>query len=262
MGNVHDEYCVFTEKETAIFNKIDTYFKNIAIQLGAIEYSIPAMISKDVLEKCGYFYSFPQQLTATAFVRPDAYEKVVQKGGIVSDYMSVSDQYLTPAACLHIYPTLENVDIDTKMITTKARVYRYENEKFDGKTRLWDFTVREIVLVGTQDFVLEKLSLLKEKSWVFCQEIGLPVKLIAASDHFFPTKRNEIKQKFQISNSLKYELVVPVGDTEVSIASFNFHGTHFSKPFHFDQSGRVLTSCIGYGLERWVSAIRHYNISI
>ena len=262
MENTRDEYCVFTEKETAIFNKIDTHFKDIAIQLGALEYSVPAMISKEVLEKCGYFSSFPQQLTAAAFVQPDAYGKVAQKGVVVSDYMSVSDQYLTPAACLHVYPTLEDVDIDTKMITTKARVYRYENEKFDGKIRLWDFTVREIVIAGTQDFVLEKLSLIKEKSLDFCHEIGLTVKLIAASDHFFPTKRNEIKQKLQISNSFKYELVVPVGATDVSIASFNFHGTHFSKPFHFDQKGTVLTSCVGYGLERWVSAIRHHNISI
>lgn len=256
------EYYTAIENDAHILSIVDNYFKNLAIENGAVEYIIPAMIDEDVLIKCGYFASFPQQLTVAGYVKPEEQEQVAHNPDPKTIKMVSSKMYFTPSACLHIYPMLENENITTKVVTTKARVFRYENESYDGMTRLWDFSVREIVFAGNSDFVAASLEDFKDKAISFCEKIGLPAEIVLANDHFYPTKRNLVKQKIQRSNALKYELIVKVEDKMVSIASFNQHGTHFSKPFHFDQNSRIVTGCVGFGLERLLAAIKFYNINL
>jgi hypothetical protein len=88
------------------------------------------------------------------------------------------------------------------------------------------------------------------------ESLGIKAEIEEASDNFYPTKRNNIKAKLQISNSLKKELITYIGEKKVALASFNFHGNHFSEPFDFSDGGRVVSGCAGFGLERWVSAIQ------
>ena len=57
----------------------------------------------------------------------------------------------------------------------------------------------------------------------------------------------------------KYELRIPIKDRDVSIASFNFHGHHFSIPFKFDNSRKNVSGCVGFGIERWVAACKEYE---
>lgn len=255
-------YICYDENDTHIMNIIDGKFQKEALALGAIEYHIPAMIDQDVLSKCGYFSTFPQHLTIAAHAKRNTYQQIAEENHICDDTATVSQKYFTPAACLHIYPMLENKDLDKKIITTKARVYRYEDEQFDGATRFWDFTVREIVFIGNSNYVLECLENMKTKTLDYIKEIGLPGEIHSASDNFYPSKRNSVKQKLQLSNSLKYELSAKINESNVAISSFNFHDTHFSKPFHFDKTGSIVTGCIGYGLERWVAALNYYKIQI
>lgn len=255
-------YISYDEHGTHLINTIDEKFRNEAFRLGALEYHIPALIEQAVLEKCGYFSSFPQHLTAAAYANPNIYQQVTDEKKITNETAVLSSQYLTPAACLHIYPMLEGEQIEAKVVTTKARVYRYEDANFNGTTRLWDFTVREIVFIGNKDFVIEMLQNMKSTALEYAVAIGLPAKIVSATDNFYPTKRNSVKQKLQISNSMKFELIVSIDGNDVAIASFNFHESHFSKPFNFDQCGEVVTGCVGFGLERWVEALNYYRISL
>jgi hypothetical protein len=52
-------YISYDEHGTHLINTIDEKFRNEAFRLGALEYHIPALIEQTVLEKCGYFSSFP-----------------------------------------------------------------------------------------------------------------------------------------------------------------------------------------------------------
>jgi seryl-tRNA synthetase len=255
-------YICFDEDSARIMNVVDEMFHHVALGLGAVECNIPAMIDQDVLSKCGYFSTFPQHLTIAAHAKHEAYEQIANENKMGADTAEITQEYFTPAACLHIYPMYEGQDVRQKVVTTRARVYRYEDERFDGSTRIWDFTVREIVFLGSREYVANSLEHMESITLDYVQELGLPAELRSATDNFFPVKRNLIKQKLQKSNSLKYELVVKVGDEDVAIASFNFHDTHFSKPFHFDHGGETVTGCIGYGLERWVAALKEYDIKI
>lgn len=238
-------YSCFDEKDTKMLNDLDQYILREIKNLGAIEYLIPAMINKATLEKCGYFNSFPQQLT-----------KVVPY-----DENSSSDEtlYLTPAACLHIYPMLKDAEIDKKIITTKARVYRFEN-KFDGHNRLWDFSVREIVFIGEKEYVLGELDKIKKRTEIVVAKLGLSAQIVNAVDPFYPTKENIVKMRIQHSNNMKYELRCSINEGNISLASFNYHGTHFSKAFNFDQNRRVVTGCVGFGLERCLVALKNKGI--
>ncbi len=245
-------------------NIIDDYLKKWIIDMGGSDCRIPALIDKKVLEKCGYFTTFPQHLTAAAFVKPEFYENVANENKVKKEYLDITDKYFTPAACLHIYPMLEGKDFTYKneAITTLARVYRYEQDNFEELTRLWDFTVREFVFVGSEDYVLEKLEESKEKVLVFTNEIGLSTKIVEANDHFYPSKKNSVKIKLQKANALKSELTVQINNKDVAIASFNFHHTHFSKTFDFDKNGKIVTGCVGFGLERWMAALIENKIDL
>ena len=261
---IKNGYACFYAQDNRVMSYLDQRFKSFA-EDGQVceEYHIPALIDGEVLEKSGYFTSFPQHLTIAAFVKEENYKDVVANKEVRKEHIEISNKYFTPAACLHIYPMLENnLDISNRIITTMARVYRYEGENFKGLTRLWDFTVRELVFVGDREFVNAMQDKIKEKALGFAQGITKEAKIVNANDHFYPTKRNIVKQKMQKTNSLKYELVIPVKGEDVAVASFNYHDTHFSKPFNFDNNEQVVTGCVGFGLERWIAACKEYNFQI
>ena len=249
-------YVCYDENDNEILSKVDNHFKNIAVAMGANEYHIPALIGKEVIERCGYFTTFPQHLTPVSHFEKCEQINISNKNSVHNHQICNCGLYLTPAACLHLYPMLENSRIDKKVITTKARVYRYENAEFDGSTRLWDFTVREIVFIGPKEFVVEKLELMKLYTKEFANRLKLDVRISEACDNFYPNKHNLIKMRIQKRNSMKYECITNIEDKEVAICSYNYHGTHFSKEFNFDNGGEIVTGCVGYGLERWVSAIK------
>lgn len=257
-----NEYICYAGVDSHNLEKLDEYFRNIAMKLNAEYFHIPALIEKSVLERCGYLSSFPHHLTIASYYDPNKYNEVAVNGKYEKSNILNSELFFTPAACLHFYPMLENQVIDKKVITTRARVYRYENNRFDGKCRIWDFTVREIVFVGTNDFVQQNLAQIKKITLDYINKIGLDAELRPANDNFYPSTRNNIKGKLQLSNSLKDELVCKIDGEEVAIASFNTHGYHFSKPFNFDNNGSIVSGCVGYGLERWVAALKSRNITL
>lgn len=246
-------YETLEDTESAYYQMIDEHFKNIAVNFGGKEVVIPAMIKESVLKRCGYFRSFPQHLTGI--------KSYFEQMNIDIDNANKTEEslFLTPAACLHIYPMLEDENVENSVITTKARVYRYEAERHDGNVRLWDFSVREIVAVGTERFVLDTLAYLREQALAYCNELGIKAEIKNATDPFYPSKTNEKIKKIQKINNLKKELTTCINGIEVAIASFNIHGTHFSKTFNFDRSGQIITGCVGFGLERWIAALREHK---
>lgn len=250
-----DDYVCFYSDGTRLMQSLDNKFKSFISGLDYKEYHIPAIIDGEVLRKCDYFSSFPHHLTVAAFVRKECCDDVIAKKTVNKEHLETADKYLTPAACLHIYPMLEGKkDIKNSVITTKARVYRFEEGRFKELTRLWDFTVREIVIIGEHRYVEELMTTIRDQAVDFAKKISVDSELTTASDSFYPTRQNIIKSKIQKVNSLKYELLIPIKDEKVAVASFNFHDTHFSKPFNFDNEGEIVTGCVGFGLERWVAA--------
>jgi len=250
---MRDEYLCLGDKDSRILMEFDRMICDYIECYNAQYFSIPALIRGDVLKKCGYFKSSPQQLTVAAVADSNKLKEILKMQSLTSETAKITDFYFTPAACLHFYPMLANKKIDeSKCITTKARVYRYENGKHDGIQHFWDFTVREVVFVGSESYVRESLDDLERFIYEYAQKISTKVKMEQAFDHFYDDGNAKAMQKFQINNKVKRELLVTVKDREMALASFNFHGTHFSKNFNFDQNDTIVSGCVGFGLERWL----------
>lgn len=255
-------YICFNDLDTKKLQFLDEKFKGMALELGAVECHIPAMIDKSILSKCGYFDTFPQYLSVVAHADRSLYNQIIDDKSITDKNGTISEQYLTPAACLHIYPMLENTEVKNQVITTRARVYRYEDEQYDGKVRLWDFTVREIVFIGDVEYVRGGLDFIKQKTLEFTSKINLSVDIELAEDNFYYTAQNTMLKKIQRANCSKFELRTSLNEKDVALASFNSHNFHFSKTFNFDNDMKVVTGCVGFGLERWVNAINYNNIEL
>lgn len=119
-----NNYCCLMDEDSKIFNDIDKEVCNILRNFAAIEIQIPALIEKDVLKKVGYFESFPDQIVGITSFKKDLngnFEKTIN-----------DNLYLTPSACLHLYPIFGEKKIDKGIFTTKARVYRNEKNMMEN----------------------------------------------------------------------------------------------------------------------------------
>lgn len=256
MDNMSSAYAEFEEEDALLMRKMDDIFRNEVVKRGALEYYVPSLVEGEVLEKCGYFNSFPQHLTVPTFVKKDYYEQVVENRKINSSQLGFHNLFLTPSACLGLYPMLEGKKLDNTIFTMNVNVFRYEDGRFDGIVRFWDFNVREVVFVGSEEYVNAMMNEFKKITQKIANDIGVPMSLTKATDFFYPTSENKIKKRFQSTNALKFEMTSSVDGKKVALGSFNYHNNHFSLPFHFDQGGKVKSACIGYGLQRWVAAVK------
>lgn len=255
-----DCYQVYTDAEKKKIDWLEREFINFTNNYVVHEWEIPALIEGEILKKCGYFLSMPNQLTVASHIHKDKVGQVMNENKIESDDMEFQNYFLTPAACIHIYPMLERLEINNEIITTRARVYRYEDKKYELGKRMWDFEVREFVAVGTPDFVHKFLNDMQSRAMELCQKLGIKSRLNASNDHFYPSKRNEMAQKIQRVNKLKIELQYINNTSELALASFNYHNFHFSKTFKFDKNGTIVTGCVGFGIDRWIKVMKEGGI--
>lgn len=248
------EYICLCNKNEELFTILDNIFIDFIKKYNAEQYHVPALISGDCLKRCGYLDSFPHQLTIPTHVETSKIKSVIEKGSVSIDDIKLEDFYLTPSACLHFYPMLEDQKIENKVLTTLTPVYRYEDKGYNSKTRLWEFTVREVLFVGSKEFVDKMMREMMEKVLDFAQRISKDASIKIANDSFYPNKKNKIKGMVQVKNNLKKELVININKEDVAVASFNYHNSHFSKAYHFDNNGSTVSGCVGFGMERWVAA--------
>jgi seryl-tRNA synthetase len=250
-------YASFDADGAAAFEALDESVLALFSDRAVERYAIPALISGEVLERCGYFHSFPDQIMALGTIAPEHCRAVAETGEAAPEAFAPCGAYLTPAACLHIYPMLgDRPPKAENTITTRARVYRHERQVEPPLTRLWDYTVREFVFVGSADFVQASLETAKGRALALAQHHLSEPALKRATDNFYPTKMNTAKKRLQGGNARKTELVAWLDKGPLAVASFNFHGFHFSGAFGFDAARSVVTGCAGFGLERWVAAMR------
>lgn len=247
------QYKTYLEEDTKTIQWLDEKFKELISEYTIQEWEIPTMIDEDVLTKCGYFKTMPNQLTPVGYVNINDMDTVLSSGKISKDNILFEKKYLAPAACLHIYPMLEKNPVMNQIVTIKGHAYRYEEKGFMEGERQWDFLIREFVAIGDSEYVKGFLSTFQERVLAFTETCGMPCCIKAASDPFFPTKENSLMKMRQKANGLKYELLF---DNRLAIGSFNYHGFHFSKPFHFDHERKVVSGCVGFGIDRWIKALK------
>lgn len=241
-----------------------------AAAFSAIDGSFPALVDADVLQKCGYFDSHPNAITLLGNMVEDfdAIEEFrvansCSDGAVLPprDHVHVDGMCLNPAACFPCYPTLAGKTYETgEAFTWLGRVFRYESRNINGLDRLYEFNVRELVFVGSEDYVVDcrakALPLVEQLAGYF----DLDCQIQSATDPFFATV-SAAKKFFQAAEEVKNEIKIPVldknGDEKLlACGSINLHGNFFGKKFDIGAGDGepAHTGCVGLGIERWVLA--------
>ncbi len=234
--------------------------KQWAAAVKAEEWRLPIFISAQQLDKADYLRSFPHLATFPAALAADDENFRRFTEGPVVDYQGRLEltrtapirDVLTPAACYHFYSNLEGSKLTKeKRLTTSAHCFRREHE-FKPLDRQWDFTMREIVSLGTADEVDSFAAGMKRRITQWCEQAKLRVEWKAATDPFFNPARNP-KALMQKLAPIKTELVF---DGKLAIGSIHLHGDYFGECYDIRRgSSPVYSACVAFGLERWLYAL-------
>lgn len=253
----------------ALMNYFDARLRRIAVEiLGGQEYQYPTLIPTQVLDRCGYFNSFPQFLMFVTRLHSDidvyrTFLERYQQTGDVRTFALEScgnlDYCLPPTMCFHTYHHFRDRRLGEQnlVVTARGKSFRFESRYAQTLERLWDFTIREIVFIGSREFVLTSRETFMQQCFALMDELGLTGHCEVANDPFFANQETAARIWAQKILELKYELRLNVAaERTIAVGSFNFHEEFFGQNFNIrgDAESWVRTGCVGFGLERLVYA--------
>jgi hypothetical protein len=242
----------------ALADQCDRAFASLAAIWDAGEERHPATLPAVRLQRVGYLRSFPHQASLAARLNPAALTEFLS-GDLIGEHGQVAvtglapiREVLTPAACYHVYNSREGESYDRPLyLTTRNTCFRHET-RYEPLRRMWSFTMREIVCLGTQQETTEFLDRARAVVDEFLRLLDLPVEWLTATDPCFQPRSNP-KNLFQFLQPVKHEASYG-GD--LAIASLNLHHDHFGAAFGITRDDAAANSaCLAFGIERWLFAI-------
>jgi seryl-tRNA synthetase len=250
-----DGLAVFGPQAVAVIAALDDKLRTWAAAVGAAEWCYPGALRAEELAGIDYFHNFPHLgapitgLTADAQTR---YASTGLAGGAVPAGDLTDARYVLPsAACYAIYFDLRDRTLTGDLlVTTRASCYRTETSYHDLR-RLWNFQMREIVYLGERDTARTHLDTFRQRILDFGARLGLEMTVDVATDPFY--RRGDSRALLQRLEPVKWEFVVD----GCAIASVNYHRNFFGERCGITAAGgdAVFTSCVAFGLERWLSVL-------
>jgi seryl-tRNA synthetase len=218
----------------------------------AVEYQYPTLMTSEALRRSGCMESFPQLMMYVTRLHSD--------GVADGQHYRSADLCLPPTMCYHVYDQFADATFDCqpgRVVTAKGKAFRFESKYEKNMERLWDFTIREVVFLGTPEFVAEQRRRLMAESFALFEEWQLTGYCETASDPFFTPEGEASNGFMQRLMALKYELRLNLEVTAtIAVASFNLHNDFFGRAFNIrhPDGKHIRTACAGFGLERLVFA--------
>lgn len=231
------------------------------------EEAYPNVIPLGSLWQANHLSSFPEHLHLLSHIESDvgtldgfaAHARQFRVDAIPPGHTTLAAAQLAtnPSTCYHCYAMRAGRDIGTDTtITAITKCHRYEAINHRQPGRLLEFTMREVIFLGTPDFVRAT----RQRSLELVEEIvgrwQVYGAIVTANDPFFSSDfSNKASQQHRLAMKYEYKALLPP-DRPISVLSSNLHGPTFSKAFDIRQQGRPInTGCIGFGLERFALAI-------
>ena len=225
----------------ALCRWFDGEFLRMAFAAGATECRFPATILRETLAQAGYLDAFPRGATSLA------------RGEGAGDYL------LCPAVCYHAYSWLAGSRLAAPTTLTAVQTcFREADRGTKDRSRLWEFTMREVIFAGPAEWVTARRDEWAQRVRTFATRLGLSGSLEPATDSFFGDAARG-RRLLQQLKELKVELRLDADDGPIAVASANLHETFFSSRFSFALAGggEAHTACVAFGLERWALAFLH-----
>jgi seryl-tRNA synthetase len=224
----------------------------------------PPILPRRDLETNNYLASFPH-LAGVVFsfegdeAQANAQAQLAHGHDDWSEFQSMTDLVLTPAACYPTYPAIaargplpENgVTLDL------GGSWVFRHEPSPDPARLQSFRQREMVRFGDPDTVSRWRNEWRQRALTLLQSLRLDAAMNIASDPFFG-RSGRMLAASQRQQELKFEVLVPIANPEpTAVASFNYHQEHFAAPYGIKTAAgeTAHTACLGFGLERITIAL-------
>ncbi len=201
----------------------------------------PAIAAADLV-RAGYLESFPGR---AVFPNPAA--------------DATDGHAIPPAACLQCYAGLADRTLDSAPLVLSVRNHCARGDEVveAAHGRLQEFTMREIVIIGSANDVDRARRALMRRAQTYVARLDLSATIDVATDPFhIPADRGKLA--LQRLRALKYELRMPVRRQPVAVASFNYHEDFFGRAFGITlpDGSPAHSGCVAFGLERWELALR------
>jgi hypothetical protein len=216
---------------TRLLGRLDRNFACWGEAAGAEEYRFAPVVAVSDLARIDYFENFPHLASpVSALDLGPAGGSVLASGVLAGDAVDAAAltdaRFVLPsAACYSAYFALQDSTIERgcAKVTTIATCFRRE-ERYEGLRRLFGFTMREIICVGTQEAVIDHLQTLKARIAGFLDEVCIPYHVDFATDPFFDPDgaRGRMQKLFPTKEEFLY-------DGKLAIASVNFHRNFFGE---------------------------------
>lgn len=230
------------------------------------EHEYPVLYPINKFEKGRYFENFPHFIMFQTTMKNDIevldrFSRDGTKDSEIFKEMTMPKNVLRNAACVPVYEFLENRVVNDdrpEIFLVLGKCFRNESENVFELARLNEFTMKEIVIVGTPKHCKNGIEKAK-KLWDHWMDVfDLNCKIDTANDSFFASNYKKLKL-FQILGDSKQEFkwYVPSSDSYIACSSANFHRTHFTKPYNIrNKEGTYCNSaCFAFGLERMLYAL-------
>lgn len=251
--------------ELALRDALDAVFSGWGTAAGADRMAFPPLLRTADLARFDYWTNFPHLALVATGARPErAADLAAGPHEEISPELLAPAGYALPSAtCYAAYLHLAGRTLaGPARITAVGTCFRREDH-YDGLRRLLGFSMREIVCVGDRDTVLDHITRSKARLAAFADRLGLPLAVEAATDPFFQkdAARTLMQQLFPVKEEFVYG---GTGDGDggsgggLAIASVNFHRNFFGErcEIRLPDGGPAFTSCVAFGLERWLAALR------
>jgi len=232
---------------------------------GAEVYRAPPVVSRALIEKAGYLKSFPHLLGCVCSLPGDEERIGAAVGafefgtGRWTDSVKATELLLAPAACYPIYPIAAERGTppeDGFVFDVAGDCFRREPSQ--DVDRLQSFRMREFVAVGSPEVTRTFRERWMKQAPEIARALGLPQRIEAASDPFFG-RVGQMVGRFQLAQSLKFELLIPIRSAENPTAclSFNYHRDQFGLIWGIRTADGELahSTCVAFGIDRLAVAL-------
>jgi seryl-tRNA synthetase len=217
----------------------------------AIEYD--SVLTLAEITALGYPRNFPQLTCLLCAIDP-GHRQEVSDGAVEigQNYSpSATQMALLPAACYKAYLQRRNTELSEPcMVGCVARCFRFEDKPLDTY-RAFNFTMKEFVCIGSTEDARWNVERGKVTIEEFMTALRLPFSIETATDPFFD--KSSAVATLSRAMPTKQEIMFEGH----AVASLNSHRNYFGKKFDISLRGEpVNTSCVAFGLERWISMLR------
>ncbi|MEV0260307.1 hypothetical protein AB0I49_03035 [Streptomyces sp. NPDC050617] len=242
---------------TQLLNLLDETFRGWGERRGALPLTMPPLLPVADLAALDFYENFPQlAVVASTLDVADTAGRAAEArtGSFAPDSLGPAALALPSAACYGVFLHHAGQSVDgARTVTVLGRCYRNE-DRYEGLRRLLGFHMREIVALGTYEHTQHHLAVYGQQVRGFAEAAGLPVEKEVASDPFYD--KGGSRAVLQQLAPVKHEFVY----AETAIASVNVHRNFFGERcgIRIEATDEpVFTSCVAFGLERWIFALEH-----